>query len=88
MVVDFIVFYSACSLKQQLPGRHVAPLEHIILIPSQPIFAFSTSLTLPLFIEVPVPSQEREQSYLRVFGQVQTECYFCFHFNITQQVLI
>jgi len=30
-------FYSASSLKQQSTGRHVAPLEHIILIPSQPV---------------------------------------------------
>jgi hypothetical protein len=29
-------FYSASSLKQ-----HVAPLGHIILIPSQPVFALS-----------------------------------------------
>jgi thiamine biosynthesis protein ThiC len=29
-------FDSASSLKQQSAGRHVAPLEHIILIPSQP----------------------------------------------------
>jgi hypothetical protein len=34
-------FYSASSLKQQFAGRHVAPLEHIILIPSQPVFALS-----------------------------------------------
>jgi hypothetical protein len=27
-------FYSASSLKQQSAGRHVAPLGHIILIPS------------------------------------------------------
>jgi hypothetical protein len=35
-------FYSACSLKQQSTGRHVAPLEHIILILSQqdPIVMF------------------------------------------------
>jgi hypothetical protein len=32
-------FYSASSLKQQFVGRHVAPLGHIILIPSQPVFA-------------------------------------------------
>jgi len=31
--------YSASSLKQQSAGRHVAPLGHIILIPSQPVFA-------------------------------------------------
>ena len=34
-------FYSASSLKQQSTGRHVAPLGHIILNPSQPVFALS-----------------------------------------------
>jgi len=34
-------FYSASSLKQQSAGRHVAPLGHIILIPTQPVFALS-----------------------------------------------
>jgi hypothetical protein len=29
--------YSASSLKQQFAGKYVAPLEHIILIPSQPV---------------------------------------------------
>jgi hypothetical protein len=29
-------FYSASSVKQQSADRHVAPLGHIILIPSQP----------------------------------------------------
>ena len=32
-------FYSASSLKQQSAGRHIAPLGHIILISSQPVFA-------------------------------------------------
>jgi hypothetical protein len=32
-------FYSASSLKQQSAGRNVTPFGHIILIPSQPIFA-------------------------------------------------
>jgi hypothetical protein len=32
-------FYSARSLKQQFAGRHIAPLEHIILISSQPVFS-------------------------------------------------
>jgi hypothetical protein len=31
-------FYSASSLKQQSAGRHVAPLGHIILVLSQPVF--------------------------------------------------
>ena len=30
--------YSLTSLKQQSAGRNVAPLVHIILIPSQPVF--------------------------------------------------
>jgi len=33
--------YSASSLKQQSVGKHVAPLGHIILITSQPVFALS-----------------------------------------------
>ena len=32
-------FCSANSLKQQSADRHVGPLGHIILIPSQPVFA-------------------------------------------------
>jgi hypothetical protein len=32
-------FDSASSLKKQSAGRHVAPLGHINLIPSQPVFA-------------------------------------------------
>ena len=35
-------FYSASSPKQQSTGRNVAPLWHIILIPSQPVFALSS----------------------------------------------
>ena len=34
-------FYSASSVKQQCVDRHVAPLGHIILIPSQPVFTLS-----------------------------------------------
>jgi len=34
-------FYSASSLKQQSTVRHVAPLGHIILILSQPVFALT-----------------------------------------------
>ena len=37
----YLDFYSASSLKQQSADRHVAPLRHIILIPSQPVFALS-----------------------------------------------
>jgi hypothetical protein len=33
--------YRASSLKQQSADRHVTPLGHIILIPSQPVFACS-----------------------------------------------
>ena len=35
-----LYFHSASSLKQHSAGRHVAPLGHIILIPSLPVFAF------------------------------------------------
>ena len=35
---------SASSLKQQSADRHVAPLGHIILIPSQPVFALTLML--------------------------------------------
>ena len=31
--------YSTSSVKQQSAGRHVAPLGHMILILSQPVFA-------------------------------------------------
>ena len=34
-------FYSASSLEQQSVGRHVIPLGHIIVIPSQPVFTLS-----------------------------------------------
>ena len=37
----YLDFYSASSLKQQSADRHVAPLGHIILIPSQPVFALT-----------------------------------------------
>jgi len=35
-------FYISSSLKQQSADKHVAPIGHIILIPSQPVFALST----------------------------------------------
>ena len=34
-------FYCASSLKQQSADRHVAPLKHLILISSQPVFVLS-----------------------------------------------
>ena len=37
----FVGFYSASSLKQQSMGRNIAPLRHIILIQSRPVFALS-----------------------------------------------
>jgi len=35
------IFNRASSLKQQSADRHDAPLGHIILIPSQPVFALT-----------------------------------------------
>jgi hypothetical protein len=37
----FVGFYSAASLKQQSAGRYAAPIGHIILILSQPIFVLT-----------------------------------------------
>ena len=34
-------FYIASSLKEQSMGRYVAPLCHINLIPSQPVFGLT-----------------------------------------------
>ena len=42
-------FYSASSLKQKSAGRHVAPLGHIILIPSQPICGEATNSNFIVF---------------------------------------
>jgi hypothetical protein len=53
-------FYSASSLKQQSAGRHVAPLRHIILILSQPVFALSP--------ECCVLSGEATNTNFKVFG--------------------
>jgi hypothetical protein len=39
--LSWTFFYSASSLKQQFVCRHVVPLRHIILIPSQPVFVFA-----------------------------------------------
>ena len=45
-------FYSASSLKQQSLDRHVAPLGHIILIPSQPVFTPQCLIALHLEIQL------------------------------------
>jgi hypothetical protein len=55
-----LVFYSASSLKQPSAGRHVAILGHIILIPSQPVFALSPKCC--------VLSREETNTNLKVFG--------------------
>ena len=48
------------SLKQQSANRHVSPLGHIILIPSQPVFALSTKCG--------VLSEEATKTNFIVFG--------------------
>ena len=40
-ILDQHAEWDASSLKQQTTGRHVAPLRHIILILSKPVFALS-----------------------------------------------
>ena len=56
-------FYSASSLKQQSADRHVAPLGHIILIPSRPFFA--------LFPQCCVLTREAKISICIVFGMTR-----------------
>jgi hypothetical protein len=34
-------FNSVSSLKQQSASRYVAPIGHVIVIPSQPVFVFT-----------------------------------------------
>ena len=48
----WVEFYSASSLKQQSLDRHVAPLGHIILIPSQPVFTPQCLIALHLEIQL------------------------------------
>ena len=40
----WVDFYSARPLHQQSAGRHVVPLGHIIVFPSQPVCSFSLML--------------------------------------------
>jgi hypothetical protein len=51
-------FYSASSLKQQSANRHVIPLRHIILIPSQPVFALSPNHRDGRMVSVLASSEE------------------------------
>ena len=44
-----ISFCSACSLKQRSTSRHVAPVGHIILNPSQPVFYLYSLILCPLW---------------------------------------
>ena len=37
----WLYFYSTISLKQQSTADKVAPLQNLILIPSQPVFPFT-----------------------------------------------
>ena len=54
--------YSASSLKQQPAVRHVAPLWHIILIPSQPVFLLNDACLaekqdIPIFLSLVWPDR-------------------------------
>jgi hypothetical protein len=44
--------FSASLLKQQSAGKHVAPLGHIILIPSQPVFVLFHESSSKFLIKV------------------------------------
>jgi hypothetical protein len=37
---ELVFFHSSSSLKQQSAGKAVAPLGHIIIIPSKPVLVF------------------------------------------------
>ena len=54
-------FYSVISLKQQSADRHVAPIGHIIMIPIQPVFAFSPNAACV--------SEKQQNNYI-VFGLI------------------
>jgi hypothetical protein len=62
-----LIFFSARSLKQQSMDIHVTPLGHIILIPSQPVFALYTNfLVFDLtrsMLEHTISSTRGEHSY-------------------------
>jgi hypothetical protein len=47
-------FYGASSLKQQSAGRHVAPLRHIILIPSQSLLFLLNAACLVEKQQIPI----------------------------------
>ena len=65
-------FYNTSSLKQQSADRHIAPLGHIILIQSQPVFdlspyccVFSGEATSTIFIVVGLTRQGLEPTIYR-----------------------
>ena len=62
-------FHSASSLKQQSAGRHIAPLGHIILIPSRPVFALSEEATNTNFIVVGLIRQGFKSMIHRTGGE-------------------
>jgi hypothetical protein len=62
-------FYSASSLKQQSSGRHVAPLGHIILIPSQPVCVLSGEATHTNFIVFGLTRPGLEPTTYRTRGE-------------------
>ena len=65
-------FYNTSSLKQQSADRHIAPLGHIILIQSQPVFdlspyccVLSGEATSTIFIVVGLTRQGLEPTIYR-----------------------
>ena len=51
--LDQHIYFSLCSassLKQQSADRHVASLRHIIMIPSQPVFALTPEWCVLIYI--------------------------------------
>jgi hypothetical protein len=57
-------FYSANTLKQQSADRHVAPLGHIILILSQPVFAFFLNADQKLAVAAEEKAKEEKRNFV------------------------
>jgi hypothetical protein len=61
-------------MKQQSAGRHIAPLGHIILIPSQPIFllyaaCFAEKKQIPIFFSFGLTRLGLELAIYRTRGE-------------------
>ena len=84
--------HSASSLKQQSVGRHVAPLGHIIIMPSQPVFALSPECCVlseeatnprstALEASTLTATPQMRLSFLDIYIIILYICYFLYYKN-------